>query len=243
MYVPHRQLDRKRPVNRIRLICLSALILILSAPQSGSAAIPVTALENEAQAYLVQHYRTIAPSARTEIKITPINRAVKLRECQQPIHFGTPRGNGHRISFKAVCSAPFWQLFIAAEVNLFAPVVVSRTSLPRNSVLSAGNLQLKEMDITGQTDFFYNLTTVTGWTTKRSLPAETILTADILKQPTTIQRHDAVLIEAQRNHVVIRVPGTALEEGSIGEQIRVRNDQSGIEIKAMVIAPGQVKVP
>ncbi len=230
-------------MNRIRLICLSALILFLSAPPSGSAAIPVTALENEAQAYLVQHYRTIAPKTRSEIKINPINRAVKLHECQQPVNFDTPRGNGHRISFKAVCPRPFWQLFMAAEVRLFAPVVISRTSLPRNSVLSPQNLQIKEMDITGQDDFFYALNTLTGWTTKRSLAAETILTAGMLKQPTTIQRHDAVLIEAQRNHVVIRVPGTALEEGSIGEQIRVRNDQSGREIKAIVMAPGQVKVP
>jgi flagella basal body P-ring formation protein FlgA len=38
----------------------------------------------------------------------------------------------------------------------------------------------------------------------------------------------------------LRAQGTALEDGQEGEQIRVRNDRSGQEIKAIVVARGLV---
>ncbi|MFW1676700.1 flagellar basal body P-ring formation chaperone FlgA [Pontibacter sp. JAM-7] len=230
-------------MKHLRLICLSALIPLLSASEFCSAALSAIELESLAKQHLLQHYRNLTPDARIEVKISPINRAVKLKKCSRPVHFGTPRGNGHRISLKAFCPMPFWQLYVAAEVYLYAPVVITRKSLPRNSALSAANVMLKEADITNQSSYFSDIATLNGWSTKRSLAAETVLTADMLKQPVAIQRNDAVLIEAKRQHVSIRVPGTALEDGAVGEQIRVRNDQSGIEIKGIITAPGQVRVP
>tara|TARA_Y100000782_G_C10188316_1_gene268309 strand:+ start:2053 stop:2691 length:639 start_codon:yes stop_codon:yes gene_type:complete len=201
-------------------------------------------LEQAASLYLQEHYKKTSPDARIEIKLNPISRKIKLKTCLVPFDFQTPKGNGSRITFRARCQSPLWQLFIAAEVKQFGLAVVSRTSLPRKTYLSEKNTLIQEVDITSlRSAYFTNSNDITGWITKRSIAANTIITAPMLKAPLTISKGNAVIIEAKRNGVSIRTSGTALEDGTLGEQIKVRNDRSGITVKARVIEPGLVRAP
>ncbi|WP_286236871.1 flagellar basal body P-ring formation chaperone FlgA [Neptuniibacter halophilus] len=201
-------------------------------------------LEQEAVLFLQEHYKKAQPDARTEIKLNPISRKIKLKNCQAPLEFQTPRGNSSRITFRARCPAPGWQLFIAAEVKHFGPAVVSNISLPRNAQLRLSNLTLEEVDLTTlRSAYFTRPADIKGWTTKRSIPAGSVITASMLKAPLAISQGNAVIIEAKRNSVTIRASGTALEDGEVGEQIRIQNDRSGNIIKARVIGPGLVRAP
>ncbi len=201
-------------------------------------------LEQEALAFLQQHYKSSKPEARTEIKLNPISRKIKLKNCSEPLQFQTPRGNGNRITFRARCPVPLWQLFVTAEIKQFQSVVVSQSSIPRRYVLQANHLILKEIDTTSlRSPFFTSTTQIIGWTTKRSISAGSVITASMLKAPLAVTKGNAVIIEAQRGSVTIRTSATALENGEIGQQIKVQNDRSGRIVRARVIAPGLVKAP
>ena len=231
-------------VNTHNLTRLFLLTTLLFLPISSFANNQVEKLEQEALLFLQTHYIKTKPNARTEIKINPISRKIKLKTCTQPITFQTPRGNGTRITFKARCPSALWQLFITAEIHLYGNAVVSIAPLTRNAVIEGRQLAVKEVDLTNQQrGHFSNIKQITGWTTKRSIPAHTTLTANMLKAPMTISKGNAVIIEAKRTGVTIRTSGTALQSGSKGEQISVRNDRSGKNIKAVVIEPGLVRTP
>lgn len=227
--------------NLTRLFLLTTFLLN---PASLFAASEAEKLEQEALMYLQEHYLNVMPIARTEIKLNPISRKIKLKTCLAPFEFQTPKGNGSRITFRARCPSPLWQLFIAAEVKQFGLAVIAHTSLPRNTYLKSNHLQQKEVNLTSlRSAYFVQPSEIIGWTSKRSIAAGSIITAPMLKPPLAVSKGNALIIEARRNGVTIRASGTALENGIIGQQIKVRNDRSGNIIKATVIEAGLVQTP
>ena len=231
-------------MNTYNLTRLFFLTTFLLAPISLFAANEAEKLEKEALTYLQEHYKQIMPDTRTEIKLNPISRKIKLKTCLVPFEFQPPKGNGSRITFRARCPSPLWQLFVAAQVQQFGIAVVTRSSLPRNTYLKSSDLQRKEVNLTSlRSAYFSSPSEVIGWTSKRSIAADTIITAPMLKPPLAVSKGNALIIQAKRNGVTIRASGTALENGSLGQQIKVRNDRSGNIIKATVVEPGLVETP
>lgn len=231
-------------MNTHNLTRLFILTTVLLAPFGVSAADQTERLEQEALFFLQEHYKKTKPDARTEIKLNPISRKIKLKNCQQPLEFQSPKGNGSRITFRARCPSPLWQLFVTAQIKLYGTAVISSTSLPRNTNLASQHIHRAEVDITNlRSAYFLRTEEIIGWTTKRSIAAGTIFTASMLKPPLAVARGNAVIIEAKRSGISIRASGTALEDGAIGQQIRVQNDRSGNIVKAVVIEPGLVRTP
>ncbi len=62
------------------------------------------------------------------------------------------------------------------------------------------------------------------------------------KRVCVVCRNDSVLIQAISNGMNITTKGTALSDGSLGQQIRVKNDKSNRIIDAQVSGIGEVVV-
>ena len=69
-----------------------------------------------------------------------------------------------------------------------------------------------------------------------------VITLVHLEQAEVISKGDQVVITARSGTLSVRMPGEALSNGRMAEQIRVKNLNSRRVIKAQVIAPGQVEV-
>lgn len=230
-------------VNTLNLTRLLLLTTLLFTANSVFAIDTAKKLEADALKFLHEHYIKTSPNTRAEIKINPISRKIKLKACPTAIEFQTPRGNSRRITFKAKCPS-LWQLFIAAEIKLLTSAVVSRSPLPRKTVIQTKDLAVKEVDITGKkSDYFTDPQQINGWTSKRNIATGALITANMLTPPLAVRKGDALIIEAKRSGVTIRTTGTALQPGSIGEQISVKNDRSGNLVKGFIVEPGLVRVP
>jgi flagella basal body P-ring formation protein FlgA len=62
-----------------------------------------------------------------------------------------------------------------------------------------------------------------------------------LDAPLVIKRGDTVSMEANIGGITVKTSGTAISDGRIGQQIRVKNNQSARVINAKVIGSGQVQ--
>lgn len=228
-------------LNLTRLFLLTTVLFI---PISTSAANTAEKLEKQALSYLNIHYNKVKQDARTEININPVSRNLKLKNCNESIQFQPPKGNGSRVTLRAKCPNPVWQIFITAQINQFAHAVISKHSLPKKITLSAKDLTVTEIEITNLRSGFYTSTAdIIGWNTKRNIPQGSVITANMLKAPIAIKKGYSVVIEANRNGISIKATGTALEDGEIGDQIQIKNDRSGKVIKAQIIRPGLVRAP
>jgi flagella basal body P-ring formation protein FlgA len=63
-----------------------------------------------------------------------------------------------------------------------------------------------------------------------------------LEQQALVLKGDQVVIIARSGTLAVRMPGEALAQGGLSEQIRVRNLNSKRVVKARVTGPGQVEV-
>jgi flagella basal body P-ring formation protein FlgA len=120
--------------------------------------------------------------------------------------------------------------------------MITRRPVGRGEVLGNDDIESRLLDISDETRGYYLAPEdVIGRSASRHLPNASILNAGMLTNSTLIERGDSVIIEVRTGAMLLRAQGTALEDGEDGAQIRVRNDRSGQEIKALVVARGLVR--
>ncbi|MFC6669808.1 flagellar basal body P-ring formation chaperone FlgA [Marinobacterium aestuariivivens] len=133
-------------------------------------------------------------------------------------------------------------MFVTARVEILRNVIITRRPLGRGESLGNRDIEIRQLDISDETrGYFTRPEDVIGRSTSRHLPNGSILNAGMLTEPTLIHRGDSLIIEVRKGALQLRAQGTALEDGEKGEQIRVRNDSSGQEVRARVIARGLVR--
>ena len=130
------------------------------------------------------------------------------------------------------------------DLSVYKPAVVSAIALSRKTLLTAADINLEEVNILSNTRaMIFDEDAVIGKELKRALRAGSTISPGMLMLPTLIKRGDGVVIVAQKGSLIVRVSGTALASGTMGQQIAVRNSSSERTVKGWVRGPGEVFVP
>lgn len=205
-----------------------------------------SAAENFLEQEVTSYLDTAGFPARYQISISRLDPRLRLAACDQPLtptleNSSQPTG---RVTLRIRCegSSP-WSVFVPAQVNIYRHVVVTARPIKRNSLLQAADLTLAEQDVGNlRQGYLLDPAEAIGSLSIRALPAGQPLQPAQLKIPPAIRRGDRVVISARNGVINVRMPGEALGDGSVGEQIRVRNTRSQRTVFARVVAPGQVEV-
>ncbi|PKL50676.1 MAG: flagella basal body P-ring formation protein FlgA [Planctomycetes bacterium HGW-Planctomycetes-1] len=120
--------------------------------------------------------------------------------------------------------------------------VAAQVDIPRGAILSSENIKVE--------NFVSNYPEPADWTApyglaaKRLLPANSIITASMVgpvKPPVILKRNQAVLIKIDRGGLTVTAIGKALQDGTLGEYIKVQNTASQRIIMAKVNEDGSVE--
>jgi len=199
-------------------------------------------LEKITEEYLTEN----SINGRHTVKIGRLDPRLRLPLCSEPLQASleSPTQPLGRVTIRVRCDshAP-WTIFVPGHVNLYREVATALRSLQRNSIVQASDVQLSERDVSSlRQGYILNLENVIGQKLTRPIQPNQIFSANYLKAAAAINKGDQVVISARANSMYVRMPGTALEEGAIGQQIRVRNTRSQRIVHARVTGPGQVEV-
>ncbi|MBN1849905.1 MAG: flagellar basal body P-ring formation protein FlgA [Deltaproteobacteria bacterium] len=93
-----------------------------------------------------------------------------------------------------------------------------------------------------QDDMVADLNDVIGKRSVGSIQAGQRITFNMIETPPHVEKGSQVMIRAENKDIRIMTPGRVLEDGRVGDQIRVVNISSGKEIFATVAGPGLVEV-
>lgn len=197
------------------------------------------------QTALNGEYMGVAPDD-IEVAVSNLDPRLRLSKCNAPLRqeITSPRPYGSNVSVKVNCDAPKpWTIYVPARVDTFAEVAVLARSLARGSILTEDDVVLRRMS-TSQGGFGLVLDPqqVIGKELKRRLEAGDPVRLSHIKAPLVVRKGDRVLLEASTSGVSVVTTGTALANGEVGEQIRVRNEKSARIIDAQVTAPGKARV-
>jgi flagella basal body P-ring formation protein FlgA len=184
--------------------------------------------------------------APPEVTAGHLDSRLRLAACELPLETFAPanRKNIGKITVGVRCTgAKPWSLYVPVTVSVMMPVVVTATELHRGALIRKEDLQLENRDISLlHRGYLESMDQAVGKSVKQSVRRNQVLTPSKIVSPRAIKRNSRVTILASSDAIQVRMTGIALENGSVGERIRIRNQSSSREIDAKVIAPGVVQV-
>jgi flagella basal body P-ring formation protein FlgA len=181
----------------------------------------------------------------TDIEIGSLDPRLRLPKCSQPLETFFPQEKrGNKLTVGVRCTQPKkWTIYVTAEIHQIIQVLVAKEYLRRGSILHSEDLVPKKMDLNQlKYGYFTDINEVLGKTLKRHLNRGAVLTPSAIAVTKVIKRGERVTIVAETGGISVHAAGQALEDGGLGDIIRVRNLNSRKEIEARVVGPGRVKI-
>lgn len=194
-----------------------------------------------AKNYVAKHLPASQGSKRV---ITPadIDPRIQINSCSVPLQANIPENYSTRnVNVKIYCeSSTPWNIFLPVRVTEEVPVLVSSVKIAKGTVLDKSNVTIEWRPI-HQTrgEVIREPTVAYGARSKRSLTSGSVITKRMF---CIVCKGESVVISAITDNLSIKTKGTALSNGVRGQQIKVRNNQSGRIVTAEVKAINQVVI-
>jgi flagella basal body P-ring formation protein FlgA len=179
---------------------------------------------------------------RLEISVPAIDPRINIKPCLSKLNANIPENhNGRNVNVKIVCNDPTpWQLYIPVKVSQTIPVLVATTVLVKGTVIDESNTIVEYRRINSiRGENLSNIASVAGGRLKRRLSKGGIVSP---RNICLVCKGETVTIIATSNDFTIKTSGLALSDGSIGEQVRVKNSRSGRTISARVQSINKVLI-
>ena len=181
-----------------------------------------------------------------QVAATTLDSRLRLKACDRPLEaFGSMVGeHSGRMTVGIRCSsATPWTLYVPVQVRASVAVLSIANSLPKDSVLSANDLMVVNRTVQElPASYITDMQAAVGMQLTRSVNANALLTQAMLTQRLMINKGQEVTILADGQNFAVKMRGTALQNGTSGQRIGVKNTTSGRTVEAMIVDSGTVKV-
>jgi flagella basal body P-ring formation protein FlgA len=190
--------------------------------------------------------RNITTAAEYEINVFPLDSQLKLPECTQPLEAFTTTSsmNAGRTAIGVRCNAEKkWSIFTSVVIKIYETVIVLSQPVQRGEIITRQHLAIEKRDVSKlRGDFITQAEQIENKQAARYIQAGAILGLRSFVEPKLIKRGDKIIISAMQPAFAIRMNGVAMMDGTKGQLIRIKNENSGRIINATVIEPGLVSV-
>lgn len=181
-----------------------------------------------------------------QIEAGPLDARLALAACEAPLEAFMPPGSatyGNTTVGVRCPGAKPWSVYVPVKIKVSTPVVVAARPLMRGAQLSEADLTTATLDAGSlPPDYLTNPQLAIGQQLKRPLSIGMAVAAGMLDTPRMVRRDEQVTILAEDGGLEVRMTGLALEDGVLGQPIKVRNLLSKRIIGGIIAAPGIVKV-
>lgn len=230
---------------------LGFLITLLCFGQVVKAADEVQTYQSLAsiQAAAMAHAKEALENPHYELILEPVkmDNTAQLKTCGGDLQAFIPNAmnQSNKIMVGVSCQAQEnWTLYVPLFVKKMAQVVTINRNVTRNALLSAEDVDVRSVDISGVTRGYYSdPAEIVGMAVKKSLRFGEVVTPLHLQLPTLVKRGAQVKIFSKGSGVVVSAAGLALKDGVKGDWIQVRNISSSRVIEGQVLADGSIEVP
>ncbi len=224
---------------------MSRLLMILCCLVILVQAVPAETLEQYLSDKIVADYR-LDPE---KVRITVVRSGLKNTEVDgfeveaYPVTHAEPRGrfpmkvelyrDGSRVEKGSV----------SLDIRIFADLPIPIQNIKRHELLTEDMFTYKRFDITTITEKL--LTDPSQWEgcrAKHNLTADRYIPMRRVEKLPDVENGQSVMIVGNGGFLEIRARGQALQNGAIGEKIKVKNVDSRKILTATVTAPGVVEI-
>ncbi|WP_102504703.1 flagellar basal body P-ring formation chaperone FlgA [Salinivibrio kushneri] len=201
----------------------------------------IEAVQEAAEAH-VADIISLPKNGELNIAAGNLDSRMRLTDCPVPLDTKVPGRQQINTSVTVMvsCDRDNWQVYIPVKIELMTPSVVAKRPLNRGMTIASKDVAVQMVNSRFQRGHTYTQPArLIGSKVKRTVGiGEPISSNDVC----AVCRNDDVLITAQGNGLNIVAKGTALSDGALGEQIKVKNNKSNRIVDATISAVGEVTV-
>ncbi|MBU0911163.1 MAG: flagellar basal body P-ring formation chaperone FlgA [Gammaproteobacteria bacterium] len=148
-----------------------------------------------------------------------------------------------RVSYSLNCKDKIsWQSRATARVRVWLPVVVANQAIQKNELLTEAMLGTRLTELAqSKLSIELNPAALVGMQTKRRIQAGQVISRHLLEHKLLVEKGSHVLIRVQTQGFEASTKGVALEDGQLGQRIKVQNLSSGTVLEADVVAEATVQ--
>jgi len=183
---------------------------------------------------------TITPIGSMQDVITPVGASDITMTLPYGIRYNTPTNITATIRMNGQL---FTRLVLKLDVKLYKQVVVVTGPLSFGEILTTEKVGYERKDIGHlSAGYFTDINKVLGFVARRTLAPGMVMTESMLNKPLLIKRGSNVNIVARNGGMEITAPGIAMQDGSLGQIIKVQNISSTRVVTAKVLDETTVQV-
>ncbi|SNY55892.1 flagella basal body P-ring formation protein FlgA [Arsukibacterium tuosuense] len=184
----------------------------------------------------------IQADSSIEVEVVPLDNRIGSKVCAGAPEFSRPQnGNSRQFTVNISCSQPgSWQLYIPVRVTEMVEAVAVRQNIATGTVITADMLHMTDKErrfVRG--NLISDPRQIVGARSKRALSNGQLITMQDL---CLVCRGDVVTILIDNSGLSVSASGIAEQDGTFGDTIAVKNQQSGRKIQTEVVAVNQVRV-
>jgi flagella basal body P-ring formation protein FlgA len=247
-------------------LCLTVFWLwLLALPVSGMAQTspsPADSMGQQVRQWLSQKHDVPAK----EVVIAPLDERLKVQACTKPLTVDHPFASKETVRVR--CTEPVWQLYLQVSLpnsskpapaaanapnssNVANPtnpappktVVVAKRLLQRGTILQPDMLEETQASVSSaDTQLLTSLKDAQQAELTRDMPAgQPLRISDIRKAIMVKQGQVVMLTIGEKAEFQISVRMEALQDGRLGEQVKLKNPESGRQVSGIVTGPNTAK--
>ncbi|KTD36090.1 flagellar basal body P-ring biosynthesis protein FlgA [Legionella nautarum] len=224
------------------------LMFILSSTLLQAA--PMQSLELLQQK--VEHYALSELSTQNhdeiEVSAEKLDPRLNLKACKESElevfnPYKTPILHTTTVGIRCRERDTHWTLYIPLKIVLKKWVLVTNRPLPKGTQLADNDFDKLKVDVSQlKHGYFSDAREIRDQVCKQNLAEGVILTPYNLQTPLLVHRGEQVSIQAVNETINVSMNGIALNDGALGDTIKVQNLSSKRIIEARISANKQVRV-
>jgi len=181
-----------------------------------------------------------------QIVVEALDSRLRLQACDVNLDVFSTEVNGglgnQTIGVKCITPVA-WTVYVPVKVKVLKPVVVASRPLAAKQQITQHDVKLQQIDIGNlRHSYLANMQLVIGQQLKYPLAMGTVINPASLEAQKVIHRGQQITIVANAGQMEVRMTGTALVDGTLGQRVKVKNRSSKRVVEGVVDAPGIVKV-
>jgi flagellar basal body P-ring formation protein FlgA len=234
--------QRQAPIRNLGTLVLLILSVFAHNALAQLAIEDLESLNVRIAQFLTEEYRH-AEASKVNVKVS-LDSRLRLAKCDQSLVFNLqdPNHSGGNITVHVACrgSSP-WTILTSAQAIVYRPMAVASRNLQRGELINSADVDVAVLDVS-QLRQGYKSTPedIIGKQLKYPVNKGEAFRISVLDMPLAIKRGDQVSIEALTGNIRVATTGTAISDGRIGQQIKIKNNQSARILSAKVLGPGKV---
>ena len=132
---------------------------------------------------------------------------------------------------------------VTADVRIWRPVVVASHMIKRGEEMAMVGCELAERDVTKERGAYYSdIQVLEGMQARRTLSMGDIITDGHIEKIPIVRRGDAIRLVARAGRMNMSAAGEAMQNGGVGDRIRVKNSDSGKIVYGHILEDGAIQV-